>query len=157
LDIGFGNGALLLTAQEYGYDVLGVDLRQQYISALSLFDIDVRCMNVLDLKDYNSFDVISLLDVLEHIAFPTPILQHINKLLKKGGFCLLSMPNMDSFIWKIRDQNNQCTYWGEIEHCHNFTRKRLYRYLEEFSLQPISYNISLRYPSCMEIIAKKIS
>lgn len=157
LDIGFGNGSLILTAKEYGYHVTGVDLREHYVSNVANFDIDVRCMDVLKLDEFEKFDVISMLDVLEHIPFPTPIMAHIVKLLKPDGLLIISMPNMSSFIWQLWEVHHCNMYWLEIEHCHNFSKERLYSYLKQFSLQPISYSISQRYRACMEVIAKKNS
>jgi protein O-GlcNAc transferase len=46
-------------------------------------------------------------------------------------------------------------YWGEIEHFHNFSRRRLYTLLENHGFQPAEYNVSERYHVCMEVIAVK--
>lgn len=46
-------------------------------------------------------------------------------------------------------------YWGELKHCHNFTRERLYALLREQHFEPIHYDISRPYRACMEVIARK--
>jgi hypothetical protein len=46
-------------------------------------------------------------------------------------------------------------YWGEIEHYHNFSRKRLYALLQNHGFKPADYHISERYRVCMEVIAIK--
>ena len=40
LDIGIGNGSLLMTAQEYGYHPVGVDLRQDNVAAARQFNME---------------------------------------------------------------------------------------------------------------------
>jgi hypothetical protein len=70
LDVGFGDGALLITAQEYGYDCFGLDYRKENITRLLDFGIESFDFNFLSLKVKKRFDVISMCDVLEHIDFP---------------------------------------------------------------------------------------
>jgi protein O-GlcNAc transferase len=36
LDVGFGNGSLLFTAQEYGFTPVGIDLREENVAALKM-------------------------------------------------------------------------------------------------------------------------
>ena len=77
------------------------------------------------------------------------------RLLAPGGALFLSMPNMDTMVWRLLHANKVNPYWGEIEHYHNFTRKRLYALLEEQGFQPVEYHASERYRVCMEVIAIK--
>jgi protein O-GlcNAc transferase len=60
---------------------------------------------------------------------------------------------MENMVWRLLHANNVNPYWGEIEHYHNFTRKRLYALLEEHGFQPVNYNVSERYRVCMEVVA----
>jgi protein O-GlcNAc transferase len=46
-------------------------------------------------------------------------------------------------------------YWGEIEHYHNFFRKRLCALLQEHGFKPVEYHISERARVGMEVIAVK--
>ncbi|MGB8899283.1 MAG: hypothetical protein WCC90_08670 [Methylocella sp.] len=46
-------------------------------------------------------------------------------------------------------------YWGEIEHYHNFSRKRPYALLEEHGFRPVEYHVTERYRVCVEVIAIK--
>ena len=69
-------------------------------------------------------------DVLEHMPFPKTGLIAARRLLAPGGALFLSMPNMDTMVWRLLHANKVNPYWGEIEHYHNFSRKRLYALLE---------------------------
>lgn len=156
LDVGFGSGSLLSTAEEFGYEVVGLDLRKESVRLMREFGYEVHSIEFEDYQDSQTFDVISLADALEHMPYPKPVLHHAYDLLRPGGLLFLSMPNIDSFLWRFLTQNGVNPYWGEIEHYHNFGRKRLYALLDECGFQPVCYSVSTRYRACMEIIAKKV-
>jgi 2-polyprenyl-3-methyl-5-hydroxy-6-metoxy-1,4-benzoquinol methylase len=155
LDVGFGNGSLLFTAQEYGFRPVGVDLRRDNVSIMRSLGIEAYCedLNVVTLSEECS--VVSMADVLEHVPYPHETLKASARLLKEGGVLLISMPNSENIIWRALDQQNANPYWGEIEHYHNFSRTRLYALLSEHGFTPVRYGISERYRVCMEIVAIK--
>jgi len=117
-----------------------------------------RCASLESLSAAEqTFDVISMADVLEHMAYPSRGLRQVHSLLNDGGVVLLSMPNMDCLPWRAMDRVQKNPYWAEIEHHHNFTRGRLYSLLAEHGLMPCRYGISTRYIACMEVLARKAS
>jgi len=93
--------------------------------------------------------------VLEHLPFPKTGLAAAHWLLRPNGVLFLSMPNMDNMVWLLLHANGVDPYWGEIEHYHNFSRKRLYALLQNHGFRPVEYRISKRYRLCMEVIAIK--
>ena len=155
LDVGFGNGSLLFTAHEYGFTPVGLDLRMDSVNKITAIGIEAYCMDLTKLTLDFGCAVISMADVLEHIPYPKHALQAARKLLSDQGILFLSMPNIESVVWKYLDVNNANPYWGEIEHYHNFSRTRLYALLREFGFEPVRYGISERYRVCMEVIARK--
>ena len=156
LDVGFGNGSLLLTAQEWGYTPVGVDLRATSAAALAKLGIESHCVELSNLDNGGRYSVVSMADVLEHMPFPKGGLLAAHRLLVAGGVLFLSMPNSDSLPWKLLTAQNANPLWGEIEHYHNFGRARLYALLEECCFKPVNYAISQRYRLCMEVISKRI-
>lgn len=156
LDVGFGNGSLLFTAQEYGFISVGVDLRRENVNKLSAFGIQAHCEKLSSVSLPFKCAVISMADVLEHMPYPKEGLLAARSLLADDGVLFVSMPNMASIIWHSLDQNKTNPYWGEIEHYHNFTRTRLYELLGETGFEPVRYGISERYRACMEVIATKM-
>lgn len=156
LDIGFGNGSLLFTAQEYGFQSLGLDLRNNNVEALKKFGIQAVCADMKTINVQPKCSVISLADVLEHMPYPVDALKAAHKLLEEDGILFLSMPNCDSTVWKVMDSQNSNPYWGEMEHCHNFDRATLYALLIKNGFEPLRYGVSERYRVCMEVVARKV-
>lgn len=152
LDVGFGNGALLLTAREYGFTPIGIDIRSENVERLQDLGIAADQLEITDLM-WRGHNVISLCDVLEHMPYPVPALQHARQLIASDGVLVVSCPNSEAASWQQTEPEAN-PYWREIEHCHNFSKTRIYALLRECGFEPIRYGISERYYSCMEILAR---
>lgn len=153
LDVGFGNGALLFAAAEYGFDPVGLELRKDSAETMSRIGVESHCISIDEFKPDKEFSVISMADVLEHTEYPTSSLRSARSIIRDNGVLLLSMPNSESPLWQMMDLSNANPYWGEIEHYHNFSRSRLYSLLRHTGFDPIRYGISERYRACMEIVS----
>lgn len=154
LDIGFGNGALVMTAHEFGYNAVGVDLRKKNVEQIRKLGIEAHACRFEELPDF-MYSVISMCDVLEHMPRPKEALLEANRLLKPFGSLIISLPNMDSICWRMLDAQNANPYWAEIEHYHNFGQVRLYNLLKECGLSVERYGVSERYRAGMEVYARK--
>jgi 2-polyprenyl-3-methyl-5-hydroxy-6-metoxy-1,4-benzoquinol methylase len=155
LDVGFGNGALLTTAAEFGFRVVGLDLREASVRLMQQFGYEAHAVEFDAYRPAEPFDVISMADVLEHMPYPKPALRHAYGLLREEGLLFVSMPNSDSFVWNVLTRNGVNPYWGEIEHYHNFGRQRLHALLVECGFDPVRYGVSERYRACMEVLARR--
>ena len=155
LDVGFGNGSLLFTAQEYGFEPIGVDLREESVKTVQSLGIQAHCDLVQNIEFEKSISVASMLDVLEHIPYPKEVLVFLHSKMDEDGCLLISMPNSESMPWKILTAANQNPFFGSIEHYHNFSKTRLESLLNECGFNVNKYGISERYRCCMEIVAQK--
>lgn len=98
LDVGFGSGVFLDLARQMGWKVAGVDPDPITVESAAKRGLDVRQGGVEAYADMpESFDVITLSHVIEHVHDPLQTLQAIFRLLKPGGFLWLSTPNIQSF------------------------------------------------------------
>ena len=89
LDVGCGEGVLVEEMRSVGLNITGIDLN--YESQL------VTLGNVLQIRYANdSFDVVLLLDVFEHLAFQdqATALREILRVLRPGGKFVASIPNL---------------------------------------------------------------
>ena len=155
LDVGFGNGSLLLTAAEWGYRPVGLDLRPETARAMATLGVEVHSVDLVALDAPGRFSVVSMADVLEHMPFPRPALAAAHRLLRPEGVLFVSMPNGGSPLWAALTAANANPYWAELEHFHNFTRERLYALLRQEGFEPVQYDVSQRYRAGMEVIARR--
>jgi 2-polyprenyl-3-methyl-5-hydroxy-6-metoxy-1,4-benzoquinol methylase len=131
LDIGCGQGAFLKHFADRGWRAVGteVDSRAAF-HAREVLGLDVlvgeRATRQLE---ENSFDIVCLWHVLEHVAEPKALLCGIRRLLRDNGKLLLSVPNFSSFEARVGRQN-----WFHLDvprHITHFSEERLQAILEE--------------------------
>jgi SAM-dependent methyltransferase len=155
LDVGAGEGSLLIVAAEYGFTPVALDLDQERADFLKSLGIEAYLSDIENFKQ-KDFDIITLMDVLEHVPFPDKVLSIVHSKLKKNGILVVSTPNAESLIWKPMSDAGINPYWYNLEHYHSFSKKNLYSLLRETGFEPVSYSISNRYKICMEVIALRI-
>lgn len=100
LDIGCGNGRLLLKAKQAGWQVKGLELSAGMAAfAAERVDCEVRTDDFLNMAispaEVEAFDVVSLRHVLEHLPDPILAMTKISALLRPGGWFLAEMPNIE--------------------------------------------------------------
>lgn len=95
LDIGCGSGVFVEYLKNFNSNIFGIDISPQILALLRQRNkgIQVAAADAarLPLKD-NSFDLISLIDVLEHMDDDRKLISDIGRLLKPCGILLLSVP-----------------------------------------------------------------
>jgi len=99
LDIGAGTGEFLLRYKKDGWKVEGTELETKAIKhAKKYFDIELKQIDFLDFKSSpNKYDIIVLNNSLEHLYYPTQVIEKAYKILKKGGLIVVNLPNYNSF------------------------------------------------------------
>jgi len=99
LDVGCSTGNFLNELTKRGiWDVEGIDSSPYAVSyAQERFGLKVQCgfIEEADLPT-ETYDVITMWDVLEHTYRPYFVIKKINNLLKNGGYFIFSVPNMRS-------------------------------------------------------------
>jgi 2-polyprenyl-3-methyl-5-hydroxy-6-metoxy-1,4-benzoquinol methylase len=131
LDVGTGNGFLLVEALEQGYnEVYGVEPSKH---AVELADKSIKNKIIIDVlreKQFknNFFDVICIFQTIDHITNPNNVLKICNKSLKKGGALLCVSHNVDSFSAKLMGEKSPIF---DIEHVQLFSKKTIAKILEK--------------------------
>jgi 2-polyprenyl-3-methyl-5-hydroxy-6-metoxy-1,4-benzoquinol methylase len=95
LDIGAATGDFLATCKNGGWDVTGTEPNEKARSIASHQGIELL-ENSNGLKK-QSFDVITLWHVLEHIENLSEFISQLNELLKDNGRIVVAVPNYKSF------------------------------------------------------------
>lgn len=107
LDIGCGHGALLLELARRGWDVAGTDWNTENATAVST-RLGIRVEggeNAMGAFADSSFDVVSMLHVLEHDERPLDLLREVHRVLKPDGRLLVAVPNARSAARKLFGRN----------------------------------------------------
>ncbi len=101
LDVGCGGGILAESLARKGGQVTGIDVAPRVLSTAKLhllesgLDVDYQEKLVEDMAQESpgTFDVVTCMEMLEHVPDPASIIQSIEKLLKPGGHGFFSTLN----------------------------------------------------------------
>jgi 2-polyprenyl-3-methyl-5-hydroxy-6-metoxy-1,4-benzoquinol methylase len=93
LDIGAGQGALVEEAEALGYDTLGIDRCEPLARRARARGLRVECTTGEDLQGAALFDVVTMMDVIEHVPDPRRLLATARRLLKPRGRLVVYTPN----------------------------------------------------------------
>jgi 2-polyprenyl-3-methyl-5-hydroxy-6-metoxy-1,4-benzoquinol methylase len=108
LDIGAGTGDFLNVAQNDNWIVSGIEPNEKAKSiAISK---GVSFVNDLKSLDENSFDVITMWHVLEHVPNLEEYILELKRLIKPSGTIIIAVPNYKSF-----DANYYQEYWAAFD------------------------------------------
>jgi 2-polyprenyl-3-methyl-5-hydroxy-6-metoxy-1,4-benzoquinol methylase len=101
LDIGCGAGGFLELAKREGWEAFGVDPSDIAVNFARGKGLNVIC-GTLQTAGYapGSFDVVTMWDVLEHLADPRRAIEEAHAVLKIGGFLVVRVPNTDFQLLK---------------------------------------------------------
>ncbi len=93
LDIGTGQGALLEEAVRLGYDAEGIDHSESNVRSARARGLTVTRGGAEDLDRDASFDVITMMDFIEHVTDPMRVLRRAHRALVPGGELVVYTPN----------------------------------------------------------------
>ena len=134
LDVGCGNGMHAIRAASTGAGVVGIDYDLRHLCAGRTFSaergaqaISFLLANVEGALPFRTgrFDLVLLLDVIEHLHQRVELLGEIHRVLRPDGMLLVSAPNRDT-SWKRRlrvaglssvtDPDHKIEYtWDELQ------------------------------------------
>ena len=121
LDIGCAAGFSLIAAQMRGWEATGIEYSEFCVNYAQARGLTVHHGTLHDYPGKEqSIDAITMWDYLEHSPDPLGDLQVCYSLLRKGGIVLLSIPNVDS--WSYRLLGKKWIGFKNIEHLYFFSR-----------------------------------
>lgn len=106
LEVGCGTGVFGNILTELGHKVIGIDKDQEAVKIARQNGMNVILGNIEDYKILSyfkiRFDVILLMDVLEHLLNPVDVLKRLGSILKIDGRIIVTGPNVG--YWAVRKE-----------------------------------------------------
>jgi SAM-dependent methyltransferase len=128
LDIGCAGGAFPVTARHLGFAPVGVEpSRWMADYGRRTYGLDIRD-GILEAGMFppESFDVVTLWDVIEHVPQPHELLTLAHDLLKPRGLLLVNYPDVGSFAARLL--GSRWPFWLSV-HLFYYTRATMARQL----------------------------
>ena len=158
LDIGCNRGFLLANAAAWGWDAYGIEivswktgLVQKEFDNVTIFN--ERLGDIDPPFEDKFFDVITMIDIIEHFHDPVKDMTDIHRVLKDDGFLLINTPDISSAWLSI--QGDEWKYDKPEEHLYLFDRNTLKLLLEKIGFEIMSFHQSKGYMGEMEVHVKK--
>ena len=104
LDVGTGCGFFLLAAQKTGWQVRGIEPSQESVEIAKMQNgLNVFKGTLREYRGSDKFDVITLINVLDHSAEPWREIERSRQLLKSGGLIFIRFPNgfLHSILYRL--------------------------------------------------------
>jgi SAM-dependent methyltransferase len=131
LDVGCGNGLFISRMQKLGWQTQGIDLDTTAAEFCRSKGLNVSSGDLASQHfSENSFDVITINHVIEHIHDYTSLIKECKRILKPGGKLLVATPNGDSRLLK----NKFGLDWFSLDpprHLHIFNVDNLQKVITE--------------------------
>lgn len=138
LDIGFGDGLLLKQAQQRGWTPWGLEVSANLINHLA-HQIDQAQLfhGTLAEAHYPTghFDVVTLINVLEHLRNPNEVFTEVVRVTRPGGIIAVHVPNVNSLSARFRGA--KWHHYEPLEHFTYFNAHTLKLFLEKHDLAVI--------------------
>ncbi len=142
LDAGCGNGFFMQLLRDLGFhDLRGVDLCDPWLDECRSKNLPVEKQAIEDLQPTDRYDLILLMDVIEHLSSPQAALERLRRCLADGGRMYINVPVCDSLQkrWQRRLRGltrlDQSCRWDET-HRHAWSAGEFDRLLREAGLTP---------------------
>jgi SAM-dependent methyltransferase len=148
LDVGAGRGEFVLAAERAGWAAQGIEpapglaAHARERGAL----VQTGYLHDFALGRSDSWDVVTMLHVLEHVTDPRTLLQAARPYLKRGGILFVEVPNCDSYLLRIIDQyyrlrgrawSSRLSPLHPPYHALGFTRRSLLWVLRQTGYDPV--------------------
>lgn len=139
LDVGCALGFLIEMANDQGYDAYGFDPSKYAIDeAKKLIGNRVKLGSIQSVRyPKNSFDIITLFDVFEHLKDPMKDTKKLRSLLKKNGIIVIATGDTGSLYARVFKR--KWTFYNPPQHIYHFNKKNLTTVLTESGFTPLQW------------------
>ncbi len=136
LEIGCGTGVFLAKAREHGFDCSGLELSSyaaEFVRNMGI-PVETKAIEEADFPE-NSWDVIVMREVIEHLPHPMESLRTIHRWLKPGGVLFMATGNYDGPERKLR--GSDWFYFMPEGHLYYFSNRTMGKYLRKAGFRTV--------------------
>lgn len=138
LDLGCGSGHIGKNMLNKGYQVFGLDFSEEAVKKAQAQGISVKQANLDEgiPEPDDTFNVVWAGDIIEHVFDPIGLLKEIQRVLKKDGALILSIPSDVGIISRIK------MLFGQSYQEQMYRRSGYYKHHTFFNLQLITFMLA---------------
>lgn len=178
LDVGCAAGGLSRAIAEMGFNVHAIDVLEESIKIAKEFN-SIEGKTHYEVRDLlknpfpeNSFDCVTFLETIEHVENPATYIKEFYRILKPGGFLILSTPNATSlkniiYALSHRRKSKRSTVAKEIaveprsvgtqlEHIYNWDFPTLIRLVDRCGFEYVEHVFARSGPVVIPFFGRKI-
>lgn len=139
LDVGCGNGRYLDGMKKLGWQTKGVEFNENAVAVCNLSGLNVHHGDLFSANfETNSFDVINVSHVVEHVPNPKAFFSELARILKKNGTLIIKTPNSEALGRQFFNTN---WYDNDVpRHIYLFSEKNLNMLASSSGLKIIHFN-----------------
>ncbi len=135
LDIGCGTGDFLKQCRNNNWNVAGVEPNAN-ARDLANKKLQLSIATILEDVQQNTYDVITLWHVLEHVADLDTYISQLKKLLKPNGRLIIAVPNYQSY-----DAQYYKAFWAAYDvprHLWHFSKKSIQNLFSKYKFELVA-------------------
>ncbi len=154
LDVGCGRGYFLDEARKLGWSSYGVDVSELVTEyARNKLHLTIFHSDIFSFKSKQTFDLITLNQVIEHFVNPERLINKCSEFLTSGGLLYIATPNVESISAKVLKDNFD--HYIPPEHVSYFSQHTLRKLLKKLGFNVLHIG-SWSYPADLGGIIKAL-
>jgi len=160
LELGCSQGSFVALLQQAGYDALGIEMSPWVVSfGQETFKVPIEIGPVENLNlPQASFDVIALMDVLEHLPNPLGTLGYCINLLKPDGLLLIQTPDFQEGTSQEKLIETQSPFLEQLktdEHLYLFSQRAVHNFFQRLQCNYVQFEPAIFADYDMFFVASK--
>jgi 2-polyprenyl-3-methyl-5-hydroxy-6-metoxy-1,4-benzoquinol methylase len=161
LELGSGHGGFVALLSQAGFSATGLELSPWVVDfSRKTFSIPVLQGPLGSQKiAAESFDVIAMLDVLEHLGEPVTTMRECLQLLKPDGIILIQTPRYPenkTYDEMLAERHRFTEMLKEDEHIYLFSQRSIYHFFESLGVNHLNIEHALFSHYDMFVVASRV-